>query len=478
MEAQYNKITQELLEKRIEELLKDEKLQELEIKKIQIGITNYNYPINMIQIGNGEKEIFIVSGTHSSEIIGMDFSTQLIKELPNIENYDPNEITLNIIPIQNPEGFNVVEQTYSKIEEKELEKVSLEYYYRYKIDYIIVEIIKEINKIKRDNYFIENLKQTIKKSSSWKRLTKIIPNIKLLKENILQTNNEIELLFALKKTIDKLNPKEKRDIYLNHFINILITGIEKNIDITQIPKLYQKMFEEVKIENLNIKSKKMKEKIVQAYKLHPKGSQIGHDSTGTFINLNGNHLLSPGIEIIREKKIKYMSGTKSNIRNYIEGPNGIPCIDIDNFEYSIENQILYKLIKESNKKNKYLATLLYHGTGGIIYYLPHQELMDNSYHEFLQYNTELTEIYNEGIQKYGSNPYKLITESETTGYGDLLARTFKGVLLIELSKMGGNPIGPYGDKENINKTINENISAINNILKYFKKINNKTKNLT
>ena len=469
MEAKYNKITQELLEKRIEELLKDEKLQELGIKKKQIGTTNYNYPINMIQIGNGEKEIFIVAGTHSSEIITMDFSTQLIKELPNIENYDPNEITLNIIPIQNPEGFNVVEQTYSKIEEKELEKISLDYHYRYKIDYIIVDIIKEINIIKRDNFFVENLKKTINKSPNWEKLKRIIPNMNILIENILSSNNQIELLFALKKTLDILNKNEKTNIYLSHFINILITGIDEKIDIRRIPKLYQKMFEEVKIENLNIKSKKMKEKIIEAYKLHPKGSQIGHDTTGTFINLNGNHLLSPGIEVIREKKIMYMSGTKSNIRNYIEGPNGIPCLDIDNFEYSIENKILYNLIKESNEKGKYLATILYHGTGGLIYYLPHEQLMGKEYQEFLQYNTELTEAYNEGIQQYGSTPYKLINESETTGYGDLLARTFKGVLLIELSKMGGNPIGPYGDENNINRTINENIYAFNNILKHFKK---------
>ena len=50
-----------------------------------------------------------------------------------------------------------------------------------------------------------------------------------------------------------------------------------------------------------------------------------------------------------------------------------------------------------------------------------------------------------------------------------MARTFPGVLMIELSKMGGNPIGPYGDKTNIYNTINENISAIANIIKYFNK---------
>ena len=90
MEILYNKITQKLLEQRIESLLKNEKLKEMGIKKIRLGITTYNYPIDMLQIGKGKKEIFIVGGTHSSEIIGIDFTTQLIEQLPYIDNYDPN----------------------------------------------------------------------------------------------------------------------------------------------------------------------------------------------------------------------------------------------------------------------------------------------------------------------------------------------------------------------------------------------------
>ena len=454
----YKKITQQLLEQRIDELLKDEKLQQLGIKKINLGRTTYNYEINMIQIGQGKKEIFIVGGTHSSEIIGIDFTTQLIKQLPNLENYDPNEITLNIIPLQNPEGFNVVEQTYKNIEEENLEKISKEYYIRYKIDYIIVELIKEI---KKDKNIITNLKQITKTSTNWKKLEKLIPNIEQLQDYIEKSNNYIDLLFKLKNLIEK-----QENVFLIHIINILLNLEE--IDINKIPKLYQQMFENISIQDLIIENKEMKQKLITAYQHHPKGSQIGHDSTGIFINLNANHLLNPGIEIIRNNQIKYMTGTKSNIRNYIEGPNGLPCRDIFNFEYAIENKILYKLLKESNEKNKYLATLLYHGTGGLIYYLPHQPLMKNNYETFLNYNTELVHAYNEGIEKFGTQPYRLINESETTGYGDLLARTFKGVLMIELSRMGGNPIGPYGDKSNIYNTINENISGVNNILKKIK----------
>ena len=49
-------LTQELYEQRIQELLKDEKLKKIGIKKILLGTTTYNYPIHMIQIGKGNKE--------------------------------------------------------------------------------------------------------------------------------------------------------------------------------------------------------------------------------------------------------------------------------------------------------------------------------------------------------------------------------------------------------------------------------------
>ena len=60
-------------------------------------------------------------------------------------------------------------------------------------------------------------------------------------------------------------------------------------------------------------------------------------------------------------------------------------------------------------------------------------------------------------------------DADTSGYGDLLRRTFPGVLLIELSKMGGNPIAPYGDKNNIYNTFRDNLIAVDNLFGYLKK---------
>ena len=79
------------------------------------------------------------------------------------------------------------------------------------------------------------------------------------------------------------------------------------------------------------------------------------------------------------------------------------------------------------------------------------------YHNILQYNQELAFYYNQKTQ------YQLLDESSLTGYGDYLRKTYPGVLLIELSKMGGNPLGPYGDKENIERVYEENINALDSI---------------
>ena len=60
--------------------------------------------------------------------------------------------------------------------------------------------------------------------------------------------------------------------------------------------------------------------------------------------------------------------------------------------------------------------------------------------------------------------YRQIERADNTGYGDLLRQTYPGILLIELSKMGGNPIAPYGDLNNLTSVMNDNISAINNLI--------------
>ena len=94
---------------------------------------------------------------------------------------------------------------------------------------------------------------------------------------------------------------------------------------------------------------------------------------------------------------------------------------------------------------------------------------ENTYQEFLQYNKELATCYQQATN------YQLLDSKGTSGYGDYLRRTYPGVLLIELSKMGGNPIGPYGDKNNIYQVFKDNTTALKNLLEYFSKLDTKKK---
>ena len=112
----------------------------------------------------------------------------------------------------------------------------------------------------------------------------------------------------------------------------------------------------------------------------------------------------------------------------------------------------------------------YHGTGGVIYFKPYnyKEVEDKKIANKLKYidkvNTELTTAYQE-FTDYKSMPYP----TELTGTGDMLRHMFPEFLIIELSKMGGNPIGPYGDINNYKKVINDNLKAFHNVLKIIEK---------
>ncbi len=477
----------------LNKLLNHPTLQKYGIRKSIVGKSTYGYDLDLISIGFGEKDLFLVGGTHGSEIIGVDFLLYLLKALPTLENFDPNTITLQILPLQNPEGFDISTNTLKNISDENFEKASYEYYLRYRTDSIIAQAMtsfqKMLQKLELQNntlYPLEpliQLKQFLNTDYYWNRLQepRVFPKIKMFQgfvQNIPETNNFSELLLELiracQRTEDQLNKENPQDHWMFLFMKELeiafMNILKQKLKLEPFQqKLYQEMFKATPLTGLhNPQLEKEIEKIFQK-DTFPKGSQVGYDATGIGINLNANNHLNPGIEIIRKGEIRYGGGVKNNVRNYIVGPLGVPTLDIDHFQYTIENQVLEHLICTSKIQDRYLATLLYHGTGGLIYYKPHQDLMnDADYQKISTYNQELARIYQE------KTAYKILEESSTTGYGDYLRRTYPGVLLIELSKMGGNPIGPYGDSNNLSQVFEDNTQAINALLNFF----NKKKTLT
>ena len=464
---------------RLKKLLCDESLLELGVARQVLGKSTYGYDIDCITIGNGNKHLFVVGGTHGCEMISVDFVTQFIGEVKNFIHFDPNEFKLFIIPLQNPEGFVISTDSLSVVK-NDFHNQSYEYYLRYKIDNIIVRGIRDFNKfvkeINEDSFnvsmYLDKFKKFLNTNFWWKKLKEVVPGIDqfIFKVNHLENiDNYVylkEFLISICNDIlfdvDNVNNEILMQIMSslrNYFANSNLWDI---IDDKSFIRFHQAMFKNVSFDNIS--NQFLSTNVRNMYNTygHPLGSQVTFYATGIGINLNANHKLNPGINAIKNGKDVFGGGARNNIHNYVPGPLGVPCRDVYHFEYAVENKVLYDLIKSSYDSGNYIGTLLYHGTGGIIYYKPYNDLMrDERYRYFNTYNKNMASIYeiNTG--------YSLVNNSDTTGYGDLLRRTFPGVLMIELSKMGGNPIAPYGDKNNIYYTFKDNYSAIDSLLGYF-----------
>ena len=121
-----NKINYQEYKNELNKILKEPKLISLGIKKYTLTKTTYNYDIDYLTIGFGKKDIFLVAGTHGSEVITTDFLLHFIKNIPNLKGFDPNVFTLKILPLQNPEGYDISTNTFKEVKEEEFTKKSYE----------------------------------------------------------------------------------------------------------------------------------------------------------------------------------------------------------------------------------------------------------------------------------------------------------------------------------------------------------------
>lgn len=97
--------------------------------------------------------------------------------------------------------------------------------------------------------------------------------------------------------------------------------------------------------------------------------------------------------------------------------------------------------------------LNYHSVGGLIYQRP-----ENDDKFITSYNYILSKFYQENTIKNASK-YDIVKgqSGKAISVNDQLRQKYPGNILVELSPMGGNPIGPFGDPNNIKNTIESNI---------------------
>jgi hypothetical protein len=481
MDVKYEKLSYSRYQNRIKKILNDDKLKQLGINYEVIGRTQYGFPIDKISIGFGNKEMFIVGGTHGSEVIGVDFVTQLISSLK--EGFDPNLMKIIFIPLQNPEGFFITTHTFKVIDDSNFLKESKEYYNRYRIDFACKKAIDNLNGfVNRQDFidaecFLNKFKLFLNSDEAWLYLyeTRSLPNLKLFTKYINLIDDvksfselKIKILSILKLVMNKIVVDNVNN---NDYLYLFLTELEKGFDNSGLwhdisnenkIKLHQLMFQNTDF--FTIKNKRLAKDIDIMYQDFPRGSSINHDANASGVNLNANNRLNPGINIAKRGEITYFYGANNNLKHYFKGPVGLATRNKNKFEMEVENRVLYDILNKSYQDGNYLMTLLYHGTGGEVYFKPYQSLMDEkNYQSFFEYNDILTNIY---VNETG---YKKIMSSDTTGFGDELRRTYPGVLLIELSKMRGNPLAPYGDKENIYNVMTTNQMAVKNLIGYLEK---------
>ena len=97
--------------------------------------------------------------------------------------------------------------------------------------------------------------------------------------------------------------------------------------------------------------------------------------------------------------------------------------------------------------------LNYHSVGGLIYQRP-----ENNDKFITSYNYILSKFYQENTIK-NTDKYDILKgqSGKAISVNDQLRQKYPGNILVELSPMGGNPIGPFGDPNNIKSTIESNI---------------------
>ena len=439
-------------------------------KQKDLAYSPSSFPITHYTIGHGNKHIIVIAGTHGTEIISIDFVIKLMKTIAKGEgiykDFDSNEITIDFIPCQNPESFIIVTESLkpyvNTLTPNEFEKLSKKYYINYrKDDLIYTKITNFLISVYQDKTIVNNFWDKY-------RLEEITP-----KTLIKFCNNYPS----------KENTKEKIEELFRELINSDV------IDKPVIPKVkfHYQMFPNITYKNLPEKDKRyilLKNKIktimetsYNNYKF-PKESLIDWraNSNGVDLNKNNPNNLKFKTKEKQKNNFKPLFGNFrfNSLMREVPGPQGTSSVNNQKFTFEPENIGLLKLLLTLHKDEKYFGALSYHGTGGVIYSKPKNHLEEkderkaNLFKQIDDINSKMAKIYQE-ITDYKDMPY----DKNLIGTGDMIRQMLPGFLIIELSTMGGNPLGPYGDKENnYKKVINDNLIAFNQILKL---IQNKTK---
>ena len=257
------------------------------------------------------------------------------------------------------------------------------------------------------------------------------------------------------------------------------TAIEGEMTDNTELRYYQKMFKDATYKDISDKYEKVKIKMKELYQKFkiPDGAIIAWSANANGIDLNANTKYNRNITKIEQGEELYMSLRYGNIRFSEPGPINCPYNKNKGFLQEKETNFISGFLEELYNSNKLCAIFNYHSTGGMIDQRP-SELEDDIKNRNI--NLKHKSLNNYMFSKfYQSETYKNLDNKEEKYVilkDSSVIRTLNGLyrvlypldMLVELSELGANPIGPYSNTENYNSIMKSNLEAIKKSISYLK----------
>ncbi len=401
-----------------------------------IGFSDCGFPILHYSIGNGPYEVLYMGGAHGNEIIGVDFILQLMRNMAlgngKFCDFDPNLFTVHFIPVQNPEGFFTTTYALDSVlkDKSSLEKEDFcrDYYLNYRSSNGDILNIQKLL-----DYCVERSNSSLEKEEVRRKWWNFCRKYGV-------TFSTFCLFLKQMFSKDSIDYLEMETLWNQYFMKKEIL-----LDI----KEYQKPFLDITLDvipELTTAHKKLKDSLKHLYSSvsYPNHTLANFLANGNGVNLNENnpYYFQELKERVQKEREVWVAPIYGSYWKHVPGPYGVPS-ESEDFKYATENMVLMQFLEEH--KDRLYAFVNCHGTGGLLYYYPYFEETKQRDFSFYINNRLATEYLKEVQVSYGKEKgYQGMGHpSKISGVGDFLRARYPGHLLVELSKAGGNPLGPY-----------------------------------
>lgn len=322
--------------------------------------------------------------------------------------------------------------------------------------------------------FVVKLMQNIDKNSfEWKNILK---NFTLHFVPVLNPEGYLISTSAIRKLIPReMSIQEAQNLCYRYYSLYKLDDTKSNNNV----KLHLKMFDGIDYTCIPQKYSKIRENVKNILDKNPdlpKNCMHIWSANSNGIDIQANSNINPCINKIMNNEKLYMKSQRHNNIDYSHpGPINCPFDKDKGFKFERETKAISDLLESLNKEGKLFAYLNYHSTGGMIFqrpaYVPEEmniskeEIEKKEIVNFLFARLYSDNTYKSKEQQANNNYLINLKNSKATSTNDIFRLLYPVDLLIELSPMGGNPIGPYGDiKGNYKNVMKSNFNAFKTTL--------------